>query len=206
MFRFPSNIIQRCLYTQPIRLASSGKGKGKKSAQDSKQTQLKESNATREQLSQESNPQPITSSSIDNTNQHEESRPDDLYKYLWLRTRAHHTDVLESYETFVKMAASHLDIEYVRTETPFRLIKRRTFLASRFVKKKYRVQYEVRTYYKDILFKNLTGSTLETFLEYVERNLPEGILLGAEKHRLGTLPFDLVDNSVNEAPKEQQLN
>lgn len=114
---------------------------------------------------------------------------DDLYRHLWLKCSAHHPNLLDSYEEFVKTAAGHLDIDYVKTEQPFRVIKRKTLLASRFVRKKYRVQYEIRTYYRHLLFKNLTGSTLDTFLEYVERNVPEGLLLVAEKHKLAELPF-----------------
>lgn len=121
--------------------------------------------------------------------------PDDLYKLLVLKCTAHDSAVLDSYEKFVTLAAKHLDIDHVETTSPFRVIKRRTMLASRFVRKKYRVQYETRSYFRDISFKNLTGSTLSTFLEYVERNLPEGVHLNAEKHLLGELPFELKDSS-----------
>lgn len=43
------------------------------------------------------------------------------------------------------------------------------------------VQYETRTYYTFVQYKNLTGSTADTLLEYVERNLPEGVSLKATK-------------------------
>lgn len=123
---------------------------------------------------------------------------DDLYRYLWIKCLAHNSPVLDSYEQFVKSAAKHLDINYVRTEEPWRDIRRRTMLASRHVHKKYRVQYETRTYYRDILFKNLTGSTADTFLEYVERNLPEGVLLIAEKHKLEGLPFEIQNDKTQD--------
>lgn len=132
-------------------------------------------------------------------NSTESGRPDDLYRYLWLKCSSHEVGVLDSYEKFLKMAAENLDVDYLKTDTPWRTIKRRTLLASRHVHKKYRVQYEIRSYYRNLLFKNLTGSTLETFLEYVERNLPEGVMLIVEKHKLAELPFDLepdVDNKV----------
>ena len=124
----------------------------------------------------------------------DEGRPDDLYRYLWIKCSAHNSAVLDSYETFLKMAATHLRVKYVRTEAPTRDIYRKTLLASRHVHKKYRVQYEWRDYYRNLLFENITGSTLATYLEYVERNLPEGILLIAEKHRLTQLPFELEGN------------
>lgn len=116
---------------------------------------------------------------------------DQLYKYVLLKCAGHEREVLDSYEKFLKMAAEHLDIPYVKSEEPFRVIKRKTMLAARFVRKKYRVQYEIRNYYRHVLFKNLTGSTADTFIEYVERNLPDGVLLIVEKHQLGELPFNL---------------
>lgn len=119
------------------------------------------------------------------------NQDDQLYKYIRLRCAGHEKQVLDSYEKFLQMAAKNLDVQYVRTEEPFRIIKRKTMLANRFVKKKYRVQYEIRNYFRHLLFQNMTGSTADTFLEYVERNLPEGVLLIVEKHRLDALPFEL---------------
>lgn len=37
-------------------------------------------------------------------------------------------------------------------------------------------------------FHKLTQSTLETFLEYIERNLPEGVALKATKVEIQSLP------------------
>ena len=56
-----------------------------------------------------------------------------------------------------------------------------TILRSRFVHKKHRTQYEVRTYFRFMNFHRLTGSTADTFLEYIERNLPEGVALKITK-------------------------
>lgn len=69
--------------------------------------------------------------------------------------------------------------------------ERYTILKSAFVHKKHRVQYEVRTYFHFMNFHRLTGSTLSTFLEYIERNLPEGIALKATKVELLALPEHL---------------
>lgn len=54
-------------------------------------------------------------------------------------------------------------------------IKRWTVLKSRHVHKKHMVQYEVRTYHHKIQINRITGSTADTFLEYIQRNLPEGV-------------------------------
>lgn len=67
-------------------------------------------------------------------------------------------------------------------------VERYTILKSAFVHKKHRVQYEIRTYYHFMNFHRLTGSTLSTFLEYIERNLPEGVALKATKIELLPLP------------------
>lgn len=59
--------------------------------------------------------------------------------------------------------------------------ERYTLLRSIHVHKRCRVQYEVRTWFRFIHFHKLTGSTAETFLEYVQRNLPEGVALKVTK-------------------------
>lgn len=59
--------------------------------------------------------------------------------------------------------------------------ERLTLLKSVHIYKKHRVQYEFRTYFHFINFKHLTGSTAETLLEYLQRNLPEGVALKATK-------------------------
>lgn len=65
---------------------------------------------------------------------------------------------------------------------------RLTLLRSVHVHKKHRVQYEVRTYFRYLTFHKMTGSTLDTFLEYIERNLPEGVALKATKTEIKRLP------------------
>lgn len=69
-------------------------------------------------------------------------------------------------------------------------------LRAKFVKKKYRVQYDFRTYYRSMQFKHLTGSTASTFLEYIERNLPEGTALKVIKERAEPMPGHLNDPGV----------
>ena len=79
----------------------------------------------------------------------------------------------------------------------------RTLLRSKFAKKKYWREYEIRTYEKKFhislfaalcphrsgrfrlfSFQHLTASTAETFLEYVQRNLLEGIVIIVERIRI----------------------
>lgn len=70
-------------------------------------------------------------------------------------------------------------------------MERYTILRSAFVHKKHRVQYEFRTYFNFLTFHQLTGSTLSTFLEYIERNLPEGVALKTTKVEILPLPDHL---------------
>lgn len=42
-------------------------------------------------------------------------------------------------------------------------------------------------------FHKLTGSTLDTFLEYIERNLPEGVALNVTKTEIQEMPEHLRD-------------
>jgi small subunit ribosomal protein S10 len=51
--------------------------------------------------------------------------------------------------------------------------------------------YEIRTYYRFLNFHNMTQSTLETYLEYIQRNLPEGTAMKATKVELQKLPEHL---------------
>lgn len=69
--------------------------------------------------------------------------------------------------------------------------KRIVLLKSAFVHKKHRVQYEIRTYFSFMTFHRLTGSTLSTYLEYIQRNLPEGVAMKATKVEVLELPEHL---------------
>lgn len=66
-----------------------------------------------------------------------------------------------------------------------------TLLKSVFIYKKHRVQYEIRTYYRFMHFHRLTGSTADTFLEYIQRNLPEGVGMKATRIEVQPLPDHL---------------
>lgn len=59
--------------------------------------------------------------------------------------------------------------------------ERLTVLKSVHIYKKHRVQYETRTYYHFVQYSRLTGSTANTLLEYVQRNVPEGVALKTTK-------------------------
>lgn len=59
--------------------------------------------------------------------------------------------------------------------------ERFTVLKAAHIYKKHLVHYEIRTYYNFVQFKHLTGSTADTLIEYIQRNLPEGVSLKTTK-------------------------
>ncbi|XP_005180767.1 small ribosomal subunit protein uS10m [Musca domestica] len=119
---------------------------------------------------------------------------DKLYSKLEIELRGIDPAVLKSYSWFATTAANHLDIEVGKCWSPRKAHKERmTLLKSVHIYKKHRVQYEIRTYFRYMNFHKLTGSTLDTFLEYIERNLPEGVALNATKTEIQEIPEHLRD-------------
>ncbi|EGI59532.1 28S ribosomal protein S10, mitochondrial, partial [Acromyrmex echinatior] len=115
--------------------------------------------------------------------------PDKLYKKVEVEVRGNDPAVLKSYGEFATMAANHLKINIGRNTAPYKAIHERwTVLKSAHVHKKHRVQYEIRTYYRYLDFLKLTGSTADTFLEYLQRNLPEGVAMKVTKVEMEKLP------------------
>lgn len=113
------------------------------------------------------------------------STPDKLYKKIEIEVRGNDPAVLKSYGEFATIAANHLNINMGRNMAPRKAIHERwTVLKSAHVHKKHRVQYEFRTYYRYLDFLKLTGSTADTFLEYLQRNLPEGVAMKVTKVRI----------------------
>ncbi|CAK9795819.1 28S ribosomal protein S10, mitochondrial [Anthophora quadrimaculata] len=128
-------------------------------------------------------------SSSSNVSDSIKSEPDKLYKKIEIEIRGHDKAVLKSYGEFAVMAAQHLDIDVYRNVPLHKPVHERlTVLKSAFVHKKHRVQYETRTYYRYLDFLHLTGSTADTFLEYIQRNLPEGVAMKVTTVELRTLP------------------
>ncbi|KAH8311211.1 hypothetical protein KR044_004978, partial [Drosophila immigrans] len=121
------------------------------------------------------------------------AEPDQLYSKLEIELRGVDPAVLKSYTWFATTAAEHLGIELGKCWSPRKAHhERMTLLKSVHIYKKHRVQYEIRTHFRYMNFHKLTGSTLDTFLEYIERNLPEGVALHASKTELQQMPEHLL--------------
>ncbi|KAL4238934.1 28S ribosomal protein S10 [Mactra antiquata] len=116
---------------------------------------------------------------------------DVLYKRLIIEVKGHDFAVLKSYTKFVKLAAKHLQLNFQQCSTPPKHIFRQSVLKSVHIFKKHFVQYEQRTHYQIYELTKITGSTADTYLEYIQRNLPEGVAMKVTKHRLENLPDHL---------------
>ncbi|XP_053619373.1 small ribosomal subunit protein uS10m [Plodia interpunctella] len=132
----------------------------------------------------------ISAKPIENTPVSHE--PDKLYKKVELEMRGIDPAVLLSYSWFCVAAASHLGIEVTKSWALRKAEKERhTLLKCVHIYKKHKVQYEIRTYFRFIHLQRLTGSTCDTYLEYIERNLPEGCALKVTKVECHKIPDHL---------------
>ncbi|CAH7213423.1 Mrps10 [Phodopus roborovskii] len=113
--------------------------------------------------------------------------PDTLYKRLSILVKAHDKAVLDSYEYFAVLTAKELGIS-INVHEPPRKMERFTLLKSVHIFKKHRVQYEMRTLYRCFELKHLTGCTANVYLEYIQRNLPEGVAMEVTKTQIQQLP------------------
>ncbi|KAB0356551.1 hypothetical protein FD754_000707, partial [Muntiacus muntjak] len=128
--------------------------------------------------------------------------PDTLYKRLSVLVKGHDKAVLDSYEYFAVLAAKELGIS-IKVHEPPRKIERFTLLKSVHIFKKHRVQYEMRTLYRCLELEHLTGSTADVYLEYIQRNLPEGVAMEVTKTRLEQLPEHIKKPVWETTPEEK---
>lgn len=129
--------------------------------------------------------------------------PDTLYKRLSILVKAHDKAVLDSYEYFAVLAAEELGIPITVHEPP-RKIERLTLLKSVHIFKKHRVQYEMRTLYRRLELKHLTGCTANVYLEYIQRNLPEGVAMEVTKTQIQQLPEHIKEPMWETLTKEKE--
>jgi len=128
-------------------------------------------------------------------------RNDKLFDRIEVEVKAHQPDVLKSYSWFATSAAKALDVEVLESwSEPQPHMVRKTLLRSAFVKSKHRVQYEMRTYYHMMKFGKLTESTALTLLEYIQRNLPEGVAMKVTKFERQKFPH-VIDEHISEITK-----
>ena len=128
---------------------------------------------------------------------------DKLFRKIELEFRGHDPAVLYSYITFVRNVCNLLEIQQSTLFAPRYERWLVWALRSKFAKKKYMYHYETRTHIRRMHISYLTGSTASTFLEYIQRNIPEGVALKATHSEMYPLP-DSIINSIEEMNEEMK--
>ncbi|XP_067284588.1 small ribosomal subunit protein uS10m [Pseudorasbora parva] len=114
--------------------------------------------------------------------------PDPLYQRLSVQVKGHDRCVLDSYEFFATLAARELGLSLEKVFEPPKHIDKLTLLKSIHIFKKHRVQYEMRTHFRSIEISRITGSSARVYLEYIQRNLPEGVAMEVTKTAVEQIP------------------
>lgn len=130
--------------------------------------------------------------------------PDTLFQKVSVLVKGHDKAVLDSYEFFATMAAQELGIVLGKVFEPPKNIERLTLLKSVHIFKKHRVQYEMRTHYRCIELCCITGSTAQVYLEYIQRNLPEGVAMEVTKTALEKIPDHILEPMWKDHPIEDK--
>lgn len=128
--------------------------------------------------------------------------PDTLLQKVSVLVKGHDRSVLDSYEFFATMAAKELGITHGNVFEPPKDIERLTLLKSIHIFKKHRVQYEMRTHYRCLELFRVTGSTAQVYLEYIQRNLPEGVAMEVSKISIVKVPEHILEPMWEEPPTD----
>ncbi|PFX13183.1 putative 28S ribosomal protein S10, mitochondrial [Stylophora pistillata] len=115
------------------------------------------------------------------------SQKETLYSLINIKYKGSDEAVLRSYTKFMTMAAKHLDIDISDRILLPTAIERYTILKSPHIFKKHRAQYEIRTHGRMLQVRNVTQETADVFLEYVQRNIPEGVSMKVEQTELESI-------------------
>ncbi|XP_068580754.1 small ribosomal subunit protein uS10m [Cebidichthys violaceus] len=132
--------------------------------------------------------------------------PDTLFQKVSLLVKGHDRSVLDSYELFATMAAKELGITINKVHELPKDMERFTLLKSVHIFKNHRVQYEMRTHYRCIELSHLTGCTAQVFLEYVQRNLPEGVAMEVTKTAMEKVPDHILEPMWEDHPTDDKLS
>ncbi|KAJ8009721.1 hypothetical protein DPEC_G00094480 [Dallia pectoralis] len=128
--------------------------------------------------------------------------PDTLYQKVSVLVKGHDKAVLDSYEFFATLTAKELGVTLGKVFEPPKNIERLTLLKSVHIFNKHRVQYEMRTHYRCIELCHVTGSTAQVYLEYIQRNLPEGVAMEVTKTSMEKIPEHILKPMWSDLPAE----
>ncbi|XP_008276864.1 small ribosomal subunit protein uS10m isoform X2 [Stegastes partitus] len=130
--------------------------------------------------------------------------PDVLFQKVLVLVKSHDRAVLDSYEFFATTAAQELGITVGKVFEPQKDIERVTLLKSVHIFKNHRVQYEMRTHFRCIELSHITGSTAKVYLEYVQRNLPEGVAMEVTKTAMEKVPDHILKPMWEDLPADDK--
>uniref|UniRef100_A0A1A7WTL3 Small ribosomal subunit protein uS10m n=1 Tax=Iconisemion striatum TaxID=60296 RepID=A0A1A7WTL3_9TELE len=130
--------------------------------------------------------------------------PDTLFQKVAVLVKGHDRAVLDSYEFFATTAAQELGITIGKVFEPPKDMERFTLLKSVHIYKKHRVQYEMRTHYRCIELLHLTGCTAQAYLEYIQRNLPEGVAMEVTKTSMEKIPDHILEPMWKDHPTDDK--
>ncbi|XP_071777117.1 small ribosomal subunit protein uS10m [Centroberyx gerrardi] len=130
--------------------------------------------------------------------------PDTLFQKVSVLVKGHDRAVLDSYEFFATMTAKELGITLGKVFEPPKDIDRFTLLKSIHIFKKHRVQYEMRTHYRCIELSHVTGCTAQVYLEYIQRNLPEGVAMEVSKTAMEKVPDHILQPIWKDQPTDDK--
>ncbi|KAI4802495.1 hypothetical protein KUCAC02_020329 [Chaenocephalus aceratus] len=130
--------------------------------------------------------------------------PDALFQRVSVLVKGHDRAVLDSYEIFATMAANELGITKNKVYEPPKDMERLTLLKSIHIFKNHRVQYEMRTHYRCIELSHITGCTAQVYLEYIQRNLPEGVAMEVTKTAMEKVPDHIKEPMWEEQPVDDK--
>ncbi|XP_056284538.1 probable 28S ribosomal protein S10, mitochondrial [Pseudoliparis swirei] len=131
---------------------------------------------------------------------------DTLFQKVSLLVKGHDRAVLDSYELFATTAAKELNITINKVHEQPKDMDRFTLLKSVHIFKNHRVQYEMRTHYRCIELAHITGCTAQVYLEYVQRNLPEGVAMAVTKTTMEKVPDHILKPLWEDHPIDNELS
>lgn len=161
-----------CRYQGPLRCASSAPAKDK--AKDKSKDELPKKHV------------------IDKhawADNHQETR---FYREIALEIYGYDRSVIASYVQYVRYAAARLDLHCSSPIVYPKITRKWSIIKSPFKFSFKRAEYELRRFQTALYLWNLTGTTADVFLEYVERNLAAGLGMNVHMESMEQLPVALV--------------
>ena len=117
-----------------------------------------------------------------------------FYREIVLELYGHDRAVLTSYIKYVRYAAALLSLHCSPPVSYRRSIDKYVVNKSPFKHGSYKAQYEIRVNQKALYLWNVTGTTADVFLEYIQRNLAAGLGMNVQLQAMEPLPKSIISH------------